>query len=85
MLDIAKITKPMLGLYAIMAAVHNGAIGFEYTSVRFRDLHPLAAYSRANVGIKRTIGNILNLTEHLNLTIERELVAGGTQTSNSLH
>ena len=53
--------------------------------VRSRHLHPLAAHLRANVGIKRTTSNFLFLVELLNLTFERELVAGGTQMSNSLH
>ncbi len=35
--------------------------------------------------IKRTTSNFIILVELLNLTFERELVAGGTQMSNSLH
>ena len=35
--------------------------------VRFRHLHPLAAHSRANVGIKRTTSNFMILVELFNL------------------
>ena len=43
--------------------------------VRFRHLHPLAARSKANAGIKRTSSNPVILVELLNLTFERELAA----------
>ena len=53
--------------------------------VRFRHLHPAAASSRANVGIKRTTSNYLSLVEHLNLTFDTARAANGDQMSNSLH
>jgi len=48
-------------------------------------LHPPAARSLANVGIKGPLGTFMNLVELLNLTFEQELAANGTQMSNSLH
>jgi hypothetical protein len=59
MLDAAKITKPMHGLYAKMAAVHDEPWSLNKLMVRFQHLHPLAAYSIANVGIKKTTSSFL--------------------------
>jgi hypothetical protein len=52
--------------------------------LRFRHLHPCST-PESQCRIKKTINNFLFLVELLNLIIERELLAGGTQMSNSLH
>jgi hypothetical protein len=48
--------------------------------VRFRHLHPIAAHSKANVGIAKTTSKYLILVELLNLTFEQE--SGRNRDSN---